>query len=79
MDNQKQSEELLRKEGFKDVYTATDEPNAYYKAHQHSDLNAHIILSGQIEFVISDKTTLCKPGDRFDVTANTMHTAKNRT
>ena len=74
--NQKFYENQLRKEGFKTIYVWQDGPNAYYPDHTHAEITAHIILEGEMEVTMKGKTDKYKPGDRFDVSANTVHNAK---
>lgn len=76
MDGKERYEKQLREEGFADVYTWTDAPNAYYDEHTHESLSAHIIIEGQMELKMDGKTHVCGPGDRVDVPAKTVHTAK---
>ena len=78
MDDQKREEveEMLLKEGFAEVYTWTDGPNMFYGEHKHESKTAHIIIDGRMEIAMNGETNIYHPGDRIDVPANTVHTAK---
>jgi quercetin dioxygenase-like cupin family protein len=67
---------LLKKEGFNTLFTWTDSPNATYGDHTHSVPTAHIVLEGEITCTCQGKTVTYKVGERFDVPANTIHSAK---
>jgi len=66
----------LRAEGFQDVYVWEDEPNMSYPDHTHPGVSAHIILEGEMTVTSQGVTVTYKPGDRFDVPAHTVHSAK---
>jgi quercetin dioxygenase-like cupin family protein len=74
--NQSQAEELLRKEGFTTIYVWQDGPNAFYPDHAHPVLSAHIILEGEMTLTVKGKTQTFKAGERCDVPANTVHSAR---
>ena len=69
-------EEQLSNEGFLDIYIWQDSPNRVYPDHMHPTITAHIILEGDMEVTMHNKTVHYKPGDRFDVPANVVHAAK---
>lgn len=69
-------EEQLRKEGFEHVFVWSDGPGAVYPDHTHESDTAHVILEGEMTLVSQGQTSVCKAGDRFDVAARTVHSAK---
>ena len=73
---EKELEEKLRREGFSGIFVHRDSPNAYYLDHTHSGITAHIILEGNITVTSEGKTTTFEPGQRFDVPAGEVHSAK---
>ncbi len=66
----------LHEEGFKEVYVWEDGPNAFYHDHTHAEVTAHIILDGEMTLTSEGKTQTYKPGERFDVPAKTVHSAR---
>ena len=67
---------LLRSEGFTHIYTWQDPPRACYPDHTHPTLSAHIILDGEMTLTQNGETRSYRPGDRVDVPAETVHSAK---
>ncbi len=74
--NEEQSKKQLEKEGFTNVYVWNDGPNIFYPNHTHSKITAHIILKGEMKVIMKNKTEKYKEGQRFDVPANSAHSAK---
>lgn len=74
--NEKECEQKLREEGFRNVYVWRDAPNAFYSDHTHAETAAHIILDGEMTVTSEGRTQTLKAGERFDVPANTVHSAK---
>ncbi|HEX3034470.1 MAG TPA: cupin domain-containing protein [Thermodesulfobacteriota bacterium] len=74
--NEKELEEKLREEGFSYVYIWEDRPNAFYPDHTHPRITAHIILKGEMTVTSEGKTQTYKEGQRFDVPAETVHSAQ---
>jgi mannose-6-phosphate isomerase-like protein (cupin superfamily) len=66
----------LRSEGFTRTYIWRDGPGVFYPDHTHSTLTAHIILEGKMTVTSQGKTKTYQAGDRFDVPANTVHSAR---
>ena len=66
----------LRSEGFTHIYTWQDRPSAFYPEHTHPTLSAHIILDGEMTLTQNGETRTYRPGDRVDVSAGTVHSAK---
>ena len=74
--NEKELEKKLREEGFSNVFVWQDRPNAFYPDHTHSTITAHVVLEGEITVTSEGNTRAYKAGDRFDVPAGTVHSAK---
>ena len=72
----KEWEERLHAEGFKRTYVWEDPPLTQYPDHTHDVLTALVILEGEISVTIEGKTRTYKPGDRFDVSPETVHSAR---
>lgn len=66
----------LGEEGFKTVFVWQDGPGAFYPDHQHDETTAHIILTGEMTVTFARQTQTYKAGERFDVPANAVHSAK---
>ena len=66
----------LKAEGFERVYVWEDAPNTYHSSHTHSTETAHIIMKGAIDIILYEKTYRLKEGDRLDVPANKIHSAR---
>lgn len=63
-------------EDFSGIYSWTDSPNAFYPDHTHAGITAHIVLKGEITVTSQGKAITYRNGDRFDVPANTVHSAQ---
>jgi quercetin dioxygenase-like cupin family protein len=74
--DEKELENKLRKEGFTRVYVWEDRPHAFYPDHTHGTITAHIILDGEMTVTSEGTTKTYKTGERFDVSAGTVHSAK---
>ena len=74
--SEKQLAKMLRHEGFAHVYVWQDGPNAAYPDHTHPAETAHIILDGEMTLVSRGVARTCKTGERCDVPANEVHSAK---
>ena len=66
----------LKAEGFSHTYVWQDGPNAHYPDHTHNGLTAHIILDGEMTLTTSDGTKTYRAGERCDVGAGEVHSAK---
>lgn len=66
----------LRGEGFVRTFVWQDGPNADYPDHTHPTETAHIILDGEMTLTTEGKTQTFRAGDRCDVPANTIHSAR---
>jgi len=69
-------ERALRSEGFRLIYDWRDEPHTEYPDHAHLCLTAHIILEGERSVTMEGRTRIYRAGERFDVPAGTVHSAK---
>ena len=74
--NEQDAVDQLKAEGFSHAYVWEDGPNATYGDHTHPTLTTHIILKGELTLTSERKTTTHKAGERVDVPANTVHSAK---
>lgn len=69
-------EKKLQSEGFRHTYIWQDGPNASYPDHTHPVETAHIILDGEMTVTHSSQARTCRAGDRIDVPARTVHSAR---
>lgn len=67
-------DELCR-EGFRNIFSHTDPPGAFYPDHTHSNETCHVVTDGEITVTSSGSTRIFKKGERFDVLAGEMHSA----
>ena len=74
--NQRELENRLREEGFTRIYVWQDGPHAFYPDHTHPTESAHIILEGEMTLTSGGKAQTYKPGDRCDVPAGAVHSAR---
>jgi mannose-6-phosphate isomerase-like protein (cupin superfamily) len=74
--DQKSLENQLRREGFLHTYVWQDGPNAFYADHTHAAETAHIILDGEMTLTQGGETRTFYAGERCDVPAGTLHSAK---
>jgi hypothetical protein len=72
----KSLERQLRSEGFLHTYVWQDGPSAFYPDHTHSTETAHIILNGEMELTQSGATHAYVTGERCDVPAGAVHSAR---
>jgi mannose-6-phosphate isomerase-like protein (cupin superfamily) len=66
----------LRDEGFRHTYVWEDGPNVDHADHTHPQETAHIILSGELMLTIGGSTETYRTGERCDVPAGTVHSAR---
>jgi quercetin dioxygenase-like cupin family protein len=66
----------LREEGFGHTYVWEDAPNTNYPDHTHAEETAHIVLSGEMTLTMSGKAQTYRAGERCDVPAGTVHSAR---
>ncbi len=72
----KSLERQLHDEGFLHTYVWQDGPNAFYPDHTHPTETAHIILAGEMTLTQGGDTHSYIVGDRCDVPAGAVHSAK---
>ena len=70
------SENQLHTEGFTHTYVWQDAPGAFYPEHTHPTETAHIILDGEMTLTMQGQTHTFRAGDRCDVPAGTVHSAR---
>lgn len=66
----------LKAEGFSHTFVWQDGPKAFYPDHTHAGLTAHIILDGEMTLTISGVSKTYRAGDRCDVPAGEVHSAR---
>jgi quercetin dioxygenase-like cupin family protein len=69
-------EKKLRGEGFGHIFTWEDGPDAFYPEHTHGGTTAHIIVKGEMTLTTGGETRTYKAGERCDVPAGAVHSAK---
>jgi quercetin dioxygenase-like cupin family protein len=69
-------EKKLRGEGFTHTFTWEDGPEAFYPEHAHAGTTAHVILHGEMTLTVKDETRTYKAGERCDVPAGAVHSAR---
>jgi quercetin dioxygenase-like cupin family protein len=69
-------QKTLRAEGFTHSFIWEDGPGAYYPDHAHPETTAHIILEGEMTVITEGRGRTYRAGERFDVPANTVHSAR---
>jgi quercetin dioxygenase-like cupin family protein len=74
--NEDELRKQLAEEGFEHSYVWQDRPNAFYSDHTHAALTAHIILDGEMTLTCGGKTETYRMGDRCDVAAGAVHSAR---
>jgi mannose-6-phosphate isomerase-like protein (cupin superfamily) len=74
--NEAESRKQLSAEGFVRTHVWQDGPQAHYSDHTHADLTAHIILDGEMTLTMDGKSQTFYLGDRCDVPAGAVHSAK---
>ena len=74
--NARDWEEKLSTEGFRRLFTWQDGPDDSYPDNTHGNLTAHIILDGEMTLTSQGEAHTYKAGDRCDVPAETVHSAR---
>ena len=72
----KEWEKKLQEEGFGRTYVWQDGPGVSYPDHTHAMTTAHVILDGEMTLTFEGETRTYKVGDRLDVPANAVHSAR---
>lgn len=71
-----QMKEVLRSEGFSGIHQFSDSPGREYPDHQHDYVEVRWVVEGEVTFGVGDREYQLKPGDRLDMPANTVHSAR---
>ncbi len=66
----------LEREGFKDIQVSAHAPDADFPEHRHDLATAHVVLEGELTITDATGTRTVHPGERFDVSAGTVHAAR---
>jgi len=74
--NEKELTQQLRAAGFGHTFIWQDGPDAYYPDHTHASETAHIILAGEMTLTMEGKSGVYRAGDRCDVPAGAVHSAR---
>ena len=74
--DEKDLAEKLILEGYSHLYVKEDGPGVQYHEHTHRAESAHIILGGEMSMTMNGETRTYYTGDRCDLPAGIMHTAK---
>jgi mannose-6-phosphate isomerase-like protein (cupin superfamily) len=74
--DEKELAKKMEQEGFGHTYVWQDGPNVHYHVHTHAMETAHIILSGEMTLVLGDSTETYRAGERCDVPAGAVHSAR---
>ena len=69
-------ERQLHDEGFLHTFVWQDGPQASYSDHTHPLETAHIILEGEMTLTAGGQTRTYTAGERCDVPAGAVHSAK---
>jgi mannose-6-phosphate isomerase-like protein (cupin superfamily) len=72
----KSLQSTLHSEGFSHTYVWQDGPNTSYPDHTHAVETAHIILEGEMTLTHGGATRTYAAGERCDVPAGAVHSAK---
>ena len=65
----------LRDEGY-NIYVYSYPGGMCFPPHSHDHDTIHVVLNGAMQISMEDADHILKPGERFVVPANTMHTAE---
>lgn len=68
--------QILRDQGFGGIHLFSDPPGATYGAHQHDYIEVRWLVEGEVTFGVGAQEYILHPGDRLDMPANTVHTAR---
>lgn len=60
------------------VTELTVEPGGYVKEHHHKGPGVRVITSGEMRYVLSDKTIVYGPGDSFYESGDVTHSMQNK-
>lgn len=74
--DEKELAEGLKREGFSHIFVWEDGPRTSYSDHTHETETAHVILDGEMTVTMAGGTETYHAGDRCDVPAGAVHSAK---
>jgi mannose-6-phosphate isomerase-like protein (cupin superfamily) len=66
----------LEAEGYRHVFLWRDGPHAIYPDHTHPTETAHLVIDGEITVSTRAGSRTYRTGDRFDVPAGEVHSAR---
>lgn len=67
--------QTLEREGWPHVYEWSDAPGTEYSEHSHQDRVVIFVTEGSLTLRIGTETEELCAGDRFDIPAQTLHSA----
>jgi quercetin dioxygenase-like cupin family protein len=68
--------ELLKSEGYGNLYVWKDPPGAFYDWHTHPEDEVRLVLRGEITIGTENGVFNLAPGDKLSVPAGTRHWAR---
>ena len=74
--NERELAKQLEMEGFGHRYVWQDSPDVHYPEHRHAMETAHVILQGMMMLTMDRRTKSYHAGERCDVPADAVHSAK---
>lgn len=74
--NEQEERAKLEVEGFSQIMVLQDGPNFEYATHTHEKAGVHIILEGEMVLTDQSGNVVVKAGERIDIPAGTVHSAK---
>ncbi len=74
--DERELSDKLHAEGFGHTFVWEDASGTFYPDHTHRGETAHIILSGEMTLTMEGKSATYRAGDRCDVQAGVVHSAK---
>jgi quercetin dioxygenase-like cupin family protein len=69
-------EQTLLSSGVTDIKLREEKPDFFIPDHVHETTVAHVILSGEMTLTVDGKPNVLKEGDRLDIPAHAVHSAK---
>ena len=71
-----QARSTLASEGYVDINEWHDAPGVIYPPHKHDGSTAHVVVAGTLFVRIGEEEKEYRSGDRFDIPAHVMHSAR---
>jgi quercetin dioxygenase-like cupin family protein len=68
--------EQLEAEGFVHAFVRSEVPERVYPEHTHAGSTVSVILDGELTVTMNGRTQTFRAGDRCDVPAGTVHSAR---